>query len=259
MTTTRQPPPKSQKPTPEQLRLAKERRRFARRRRLRQLGRMRTALLLVGLVVALAVAAWAVLASPLLAVRGVKVTGVQQMPASEVTQAAKVRTGAPLAKADLDAIRARVENLATVRSAAVSRCWPHDVCIKVTERQPAAVVQRDGALWSVDGEGVVYRQVAQQPPGVPVIQMQPDTSAYALSQAAAIVVALPAGVAAQVDHVDVRTMDAISLQLRSGATVVWGSAQDSALKAKVLGPLVAAQPKAHVYDVSVPGRPTVKP
>jgi cell division protein FtsQ len=45
--------------------------------------------------------------------------------------------------------------------------------------------------------------------------------------------------------------------MRSGATVLWGSDQQSSLKAEVLVRLLA-QP-AHTYDVSVPGQPVTSP
>jgi cell division protein FtsQ len=52
----------------------------------------------------------------------------------------------------------------------------------------------------------------------------------------------------------VQTVDQISLVLRDGRTVVWGSADESGLKAKVLAVLL--RQRAQTYDVSVPGQPT---
>ena len=52
-----------------------------------------------------------------------------------------------------------------------------------------------------------------------------------------------------------QTVDQISLVLRDGRTVAWGSAEDSDTKAKVLAVLLR-QPRAEKYDVSVPGQPT---
>lgn len=233
------------------------RRRFARRRRLRQISAMRWLIFVMSGLLVAAVAVWVVLFSSFLAVKSVQITGISQMTASEVTAAAKAPIGDSLARVELDAIRARVENLPTVASVKVSRCWPTKICIAITERQPAAVVERDDKLWALSADGMLYRTIDKQPAGVPVITMAPDTSSDALAQAAAIVVSLPAEVSAQVSTLDVRTVDEISLHLTSGATVAWGSAADSALKAKVLGPLIAAEPKAATYNVSVPGRPTV--
>ena len=52
------------------------------------------------------------------------------------------------------------------------------------------------------------------------------------------------------------SVDQITLRLRDGREVLWGSADQSAEKAEVLAGLLAARPKASGYDVSVPGMPT---
>ena len=65
------------------------------------------------------------------------------------------------------------------------------------------------------------------------------------------------------DHVAVETVDEISLVLRDGREVVWGSASESEEKARVLTGLLAQKPDGDtpppsVFDVSVPGLPTTK-
>jgi cell division protein FtsQ len=82
-------------------------------------------------------------------------------------------------------------------------------------------------------------------------------STPALAEAARVVAALPAGLAGRVDHVGVRALDQVTLTLRSGATVLWGSDAQSGLKAEVLARLLAHP--AHTYDVSVPGQPVTAP
>ena len=68
-----------------------------------------------------------------------------------------------------------------------------------------------------------------------------------------MIASLPSGLAARVDHVGVRGIDQVTLTMRSGATVLWGSDAQSALKAEVLVKLLAHP--ARTYDVSVPGQP----
>ena len=50
---------------------------------------------------------------------------------------------------------------------------------------------------------------------------------------------------------------AASKVLRDGRTVLWGSADESALKAEVLVALLDGP--GRTFDVSVPGQPTFKP
>ena len=54
----------------------------------------------------------------------------------------------------------------------------------------------------------------------------------------------------------VRTVDTITLSLRDGRIVRWGSVDGSADKAKVLAVLL--KQKASFIDVSVPGRPVIR-
>jgi cell division protein FtsQ len=56
----------------------------------------------------------------------------------------------------------------------------------------------------------------------------------------------------------VATVDQISLVLKDGRKVVWGSADQSDTKADVLATLLAGV-QAQVYDVSVPSKPTTTP
>jgi cell division protein FtsQ len=153
-------------------------------------------------------------------------------------------------------VQARVQALADVRSAEVTRTWPDTVTITVEERTPVAVVEIGGQLRGLDVEGVVFRAFRSPPEGLPRVQTPADTSRDALLEAAGVVSALPADLTRRLDHVEVATVDQISLALRDGRTVVWGSAEESEAKAEVLTALLE-QPGS-TYDVSVPGQPTVQ-
>lgn len=231
------------------------RKRFARRQWARRwlawrpLVAVVLALLLVGGLL------WLVYFSSYLSVQGVDVRGTSQLRESQVVAAAAVPDGQALARVDLDRVRARVEALAPVRSADVSREWPDRVRIDVTERTPVAVVEIAGRLRGMDEDGVVFRDYARAPADLPRVESGADAGSDALREAALVVAALPADLATKVDHVQVDTVDQITLVLRDGRTVRWGSSTDSDLKAEVLVKLIAAR-RAQSYDVSVPGQPT---
>jgi cell division protein FtsQ len=210
----------------------------------------------VAAVLLVAVGAWLVFFSSVLAVTGVQVKGTDVLSAAQVRSAAKVPHGVPLARVDLGAIQARVEDLAAVRSADVSRSWPHSVLISVEERQAVAFVARDGGYRGVDRSGVLFRDYPQRPTGLPEIQMQARTPVDALAEGAAVVAAMPDSLVRRVAYVDVRSIDNITLHLDRGATVTWGSADQSTDKAQVLAVLLAQ--KARAYDVTAPGHPTIR-
>ena len=235
----------------------RSRRRFARRQWSRRWLTWKPVVAVVLLLALVAGALWLVYYSSWLSVRGVDVEGVQQLRAGQVRTAAAVPEGEALARVDLDRIRARVEALAAVRSADVSRQWPDTVRIDVQEREAVAVVDIAGALKGMDADGVVFKDYASAPPGLPRVQTGAGTDSDALREAARVITALPQDLAAKVDHVEVQTVDEIRLALRDGRTVEWGSSADSALKARVLTDLLVAR-KAQHYDVSVPGQPTTR-
>lgn len=214
--------------------------------------------LLVGLLVValLAGAGWLVFFSSVLTVKGVQVDGLGVLRPAQVRRAAAVPIGQPLATVSLDAIAARVQGLAPVKTVDVSRSWPDRVRIAVVEREAVAVVERDGVVRGVDDEGVLFRSYPSLPPGLPVIKISAGTRTEALAEAARVIDALPDDLAGRVDHLAASTVDSITLELRNGKTVLWGSADESQSKAEVLAVLL--RQKASVYDVSVPGQPTIK-
>ncbi len=232
----------------------RSRQRFARRQWRRRWLAWRyvvAGLLVVVLVVG---GAWLVYFSNVLTVQRVDVQGQRLLSREQVLTTAKVPDGEQLARVDVGAIAARLRSLAEVRTVDVSREWPDAVQIVIQERVAVAVIEIGGRLRGLDAEGVVFTEYKKAPPGLPRISSTSATSPDALREAATVVSALPKELAAMVDHVEVLTVDQITLVLKDQRIVVWGSADDSALKADVLLKLLR-QP-GRVYDVSVPGQPT---
>lgn len=232
------------------------RKRFARRQWARRWLVWRGLFVLVAVLAVSVAAGWLVFFSSVLAVEGVDVEGVDVLDPAQVRRAAGVPIGEPLARVPVEAIEAKVHSLAPVKDVDVSRSWPDRVRIAVVEREAVAVVQRDAALRGVDEDGVLFRTFPFQPAGLPVVRIAAGTRSEALAEAAAVIAALPADLAARVDHMSVETVDTISLRLRNGKTIFWGSAADSATKAQVVEVLL--RQKASVYDVSVPSQPTIR-
>jgi len=230
------------------------RKRFARRQWARRWLAWRY--VVAGAVVVLLVVGgiWLVYFSSWLSVQGVQIEGTEKLSDAHIRAAAAVPEGEALATVDLDRIRTRVEALAGVRSADVTRQWPDQVLIRVDEREAVAIVEIGGRLQGMDEDGVVFEDYTKAPAGLPRVQTGADTGSEALREGALVIAAMPSDLAAQVDHVEVDTVDEISLVLRDGRLVVWGSSDESDLKATVLASLLS-QP-AQKYDVSVPGQPT---
>lgn len=235
------------------------RRRFLRRMRARRWRVLRRVVLAVLVLAMLAGGVWLVFFSAATSVSGGVVRGVEVLSEREVLRAAQVPVGVPVATADLDAVQARVEQLAPVREAEVSRAWPDQIAIEVTEREAVVAVEREGTWRGVDEQGVAFRDFPAQPKGMPVVQMSATTSVEALAEAAAVVGALPPEIDRRVERLEVGSIDRIALLLTGGARVNWGSADQAEDKARVLAVLLEQKgPPAASYDVTAPGRPTVR-
>jgi cell division protein FtsQ len=236
--------------------MADARKRFARRQWARRWLTWRYVLAILLVVVVAGGGVYLVFFSSTLSVQGVEVSGTQTLSEKKVREVAAVETGGPLATIDLDKIAYRVRSLAVVKSAEITRKWPHDVLIEIVERQPVAVVEIAGELHSLDAEGVVFGSYDRPPDGLPRVRAESGVNAEALAEGAGVVAALPTDIATKVDYAEVLSVDQITLRLRDERQVLWGSADQSAEKAEVLAGLLAARPKAESYDVSVPGMPT---
>ncbi len=233
------------------------RRRFARRQWARRWLSLRYVLVLVVVVALVATSIWLVFFSTTLQVKKVQVVGNELLSDARIREVAAVPLGEQLALVDLDRADARVGSLAEIRSVDVTRTWPDGVRIQVVERTAVAVVELAGRIRGLDADGVVFREYKAVPKGMPRIRPGETAGTDALKEAATVVSALPADLAARVDHVEVATVDQITLVLRDQRQVQWGSAEESALKAQVVDKLLAAQ-QGSVYDVSVPANPTVR-
>ncbi|NYG56228.1 FtsQ-type POTRA domain-containing protein [Nocardioides perillae] len=245
-------------PDPTDAVTARTRRRFVRRRWARRWLAWRPVLVGALLLGAVAGATWLALFSSHLAVAEIEVEGAALLSEAEVRAATGAVTGTPLARVDLAAVEERVEQLTPVLEAEVTRGWPQALRVRVTERTPVAVVELAGSLRGMDADGVLFRRYDRAPAGLPRVVVPAGTRTEAVVEAARVVGALPDALSSRVERVEVETVDAISLRLRGGRRVVWGSADDSAAKVRVVDALLTAVPGARTYDVSVPGQPTTR-
>ncbi|GAA3480726.1 cell division protein FtsQ/DivIB [Streptomyces yanii] len=224
-------------------------------------------LLLVIAVAALLLASgvvWALYGSSWFRVEQVRTTGVDVLTPAEVESAAAVPIGAPLVSVDTDAMAARLrQKLPRIDSVDVVRSWPHEIGLKVTERQPVLLVKKGAKFIEVDAKGVRFATVDKAPGRVPLLELTPAQSASLrrfgsgrlVREAVRVAGGLPRAVAKDTQVVRVTSYDSISLQLTGGRAVVWGSSEEGAVKARVLTALMKAAPKAGHFDVSAPTAP----
>jgi cell division protein FtsQ len=216
-------------------------------------------LLLVGVI-------WSLYGSNWLRVDRVSTSGTEVLTSGEVERAAAVPVGSPLISVDTDAIEARAgRKLPRIDSIDVVRSWPDGISLKVVERKPALLIEKGAKFIEVDVKGVRFDTVEKAPGGVPLLELTVDqspgrsrfTTGRLVREAVGVRRELPGEVAGDTKAVQVRSYDSISLRLRDGRTVMWGSGEDGAAKARALTALMKAAPKAGHFDVSAPTAPAV--
>lgn len=226
----------------------------------RRLGWFRAGVALAVLVT-LALLGWLVLASSLLALDedAVDVTGAGEttsVATQEVHERVAPHVGTPLARLDTHAVAADVGTITAVRGVQVHRSWPTGITVAVEPRIAVAAARGDDGVELLDVDGVVLGRSDDEPADLPVVTVPLDDAATArtLEAVLEVLAALPADLRADVATAGAARPGAIELELEDGATVRWGDAHESELKAAVLE-VLRADP-AELYDLTVPRAPT---
>jgi cell division protein FtsQ len=193
---------------------------------------------------------WLVWDSTVLAITEVRVVGVDGKGRQQVLASAGVPIGRPLATFDAEATSARVSRIDWVRTATAERSWPHEALITVEVRTALAVDTDSGQ--AVDVDGVRFMPVDGVVDGLPVVR----GSDQGRQEAMRALAQMPEGLVSRITSISANGRDDIYLVLKSGSGVRWGSAEQTLLKAEVLGALLNR--KAVLYDVAAPLMPTTR-
>ena len=229
-------------------------------RRRRPRSRWRAAFFVLAGLAIVAGSGWALLGNRVLVVRSVTVTGTHLLSPGQVIVAADVPPGTPLLRVDAGAVTRRVEAIPQVASATVTKDWPDRLAIAVTERVPVMAVRMAGGGYDlVDQAGVIVRWAKAQPAGLPLLQTSLPGAALRgsaeVASAAGVLAEFSPWLAGQVTAVRATPAapgtEQVTLDLRDGKTVQWGSTGDAAQKNRELAILLPGS--AHQVDVSVPG------
>lgn len=210
-----------------------------------------------GILAVAGLLAWTVYGTAVLGVRDVRVVGADIAGPVEVRAAARIADRRPLARVDLDGVRSRVEAIAPVDHAVVSRDWPHAIVIEIVERTPVAAVPAGRLYLLIDDEGIAYRQLAEPPAGLPVARLAtPGPSDVNTRAALTVLGSLTGELREQLTEISVAAPARIQLTLAKGRQIVWGDDTQNATKARVATALLAQ--KGDTIDVSAPDVVTIR-
>jgi cell division septal protein FtsQ len=198
--------------------------------------------------------------SPLLAVRTISIEGTSRIDAAAVSAALDDQLGRPLTLVDFGEVKSTLEKFPLIQSYVTEARPPDTLVVRIVERRPVVTVAAEGAFQLLDSAGVVVETTPARAPGYPMIDTAAtpvDSPGYAA--ATAVLLALSPDFLAKVDSVGAATPDSVTLVLTSGQRVVWGSAEDSALKARILASMIAnpGLPSVSEYDISSPEAPII--
>lgn len=244
--------------------------RFAERARLRRRLSRRRVAWAAGGVVGLGAVGWVTFASPVLALDLAEVAVVGQgtvVDPASVLAVVEPYGGTPLPALDAVDLRRSILDVPGVRAAEVSRVWPHGLRIELVSREPVAAVPvgtegtAEAGVVLLDVEGVQVGRASEAPAGLPVVTVPVgDEDARAMTAVLAVLESLPPELADQVAEASAGSEDTVGLTLADGVRVEWGSADESALKARVVLTLRSspAGAGAAVIDVAAPTMPITR-
>lgn len=244
-------------------------------------------LVAVVIVSVLAVAIAVLYYSNLFPVADVEVAGAEHLTQQEVVASAALPADATMLRIDTGDIEHNLEQSGWVRSASVTRSWPHTLKITITEREVAAVVtitsteNQQDEDWIIDSDGtwlmMLPKADSEEAAAIPeqvyedadkVLRItnvpygaQPVAGTKCTDDAVVNALDIVAGLTTSLADsiVQVSATDAVNttLTLDNGVEIAFGKAEDIRLKERVCLELMEQHPDEIAYiNVRVADRPT---
>lgn len=237
--------------------LRAEVRRFTGRQRRRRIVWLAS----IGAFLVMVAATVGVAYSPLFAVERVTIVGTTSLDTAAVEQALQDQIGTPLALVDESEVKAALVGFPLVETYSLEARPPHELVVRIVERTPVGYIEGRAGFSLVDAAGVVLSTSPAAGSDAPLLTIEGGAQSAAFTAAGQVMRSLPDGIRMQVTAVSASSPDDVRLTLGgANATVVWGSAEDSAMKAVVLEKAMINRPPASVseYDVSSPAAVVVR-
>jgi cell division protein FtsQ len=193
--------------------------------------------------------------SPLLAVKEITVVGAQQLEAEDVSAALSKQQGTPMPLVDESAVKAALIKFPLIESYTLEARPPHELVVHIVERTPIGVIKTPAGFTVVDAAGVVLSTTEKREGDQPLLSMADGAGADAFEALGEVMRALPADIRGRVTAAEASSPNDVRLTFGDTDTdVVWGGAEESALKAYTLQKIMLERTPedVSVYDVSSP-------
>lgn len=198
--------------------------------------------------------------SSFLEIRTITVSGIKgakTLTEKRVIKQSGISRGDKMARINSGTVARSLQRYPEVARVEVNRKPLHTVEIAITLRPiDVAIAQANGKFLLGDATGITFIEVARPPKGIPVI----TGDARYLADGMEIYRALPKKIRSRVEVIGLPSRASITLSLRGGLSILWGSASEQEAKLTVLDALLAApeNKRARFIDIATPLTPTVK-
>jgi UDP-N-acetylmuramate dehydrogenase len=230
-------------------------------------GNKRKRLVTLGLSAVLALGvALIVLASPIVAVRTVKVEGAKYADAALVRSVSESLKGKSVLTVDTKTASERLESDPWIKTARITTSLPSRVLIQINERIPVAwflgvdnrarVIDEDGLVLSVvEGRPTQYMWIEGTGPNLTA----GASSAAAYRAAGQLAMSLPSELAPMVKHLGVADTEKITMTLKTGTVINFGAPVDMRNKLVNVVVLLRRQDVNSIISIDVStGTPVVQ-
>lgn len=198
--------------------------------------------------------------SSLFDIRSIEVSGLngsKTLTAKKIIRKSGIDIGDKLARINAGDVARALSVYPEVAGVEINRKPFHTVELAIELREvDVAFATRQGKFLLGDKNGVTFIEVTRAPQGVPVIA----GDRRFISDAMQIYDALPKKIRQRVARIDLPSKASITLELRGGLKILWGSVGDQEAKLTVLDALLAApeNKRARFVDIATPLTPTVR-
>ncbi len=201
--------------------------------------------------------------SPLLATQNIRVQGASLLDTQEVKSRLSSLEGVPMTRISQEQVASLIGQESLLYGVSLQAQPPHDLLVILHERVPVALIQEEDSFLLVDNEGVTLGKLGSRDEAkLPLLEGGPELLEQpAFATVTQVLASLPTSVLSDLDKAQADSASTITLTMTDGTMVVWGTPEESDLKAKVLLQLmdsVGSEVKVETYDVSSPLIPTVK-
>lgn len=206
-------------------------------------------------VVVVAVVSIVLTTSPILSLKTIQVEGTERLDNAEIIDALQAYAGQPLAQISPSEVANSLADIPLIQSVDTRLELPSTLIVNVVERDPIGAVAVGGGFEVVDRAAVVLYSQQQRPTEFPLIGIPADAESdgfQAIGQALGVI---PTEVLARIEQVSATSADTVAFTLKdSNHRVIWGSAEESREKARVLPAALRAAGTAtvQVIDLSTP-------